>query len=148
MVRQAHHERNQPLTVRPEPVEGLNQRFLNNPTAAGAFIKAGRVRALAVTAPARLKAFPEVPTMVEAGVEGCEGSVFWGVAAPVGTPKAVITTLNKEFNRILATSEIRRHFASQDVDVAGGTPEAFGAFLHKEVVLWGKVVREARIKAE
>lgn len=122
--------------------------MFNNPTAAGAFIKAGRVRALAVTAPARLKAFPEVPTMAEAGVAGCEGSVFWGVAAPVGTPNAVITRLNMEFNRILATSEIRRHFASQDVDVAGGTPEAFGAFLRKEVALWGKVVREARIKAE
>ena len=122
--------------------------MFNNPTAAAAFIKAGRVRALAVTASTRLKAFPDVPTMAEAGVPGCEGSVFWGVAAPAGTPKAVVAKLNKEFNRILNSSEIRKHFTSQDVEVAGGTPEAFGEFLRKEVALWGKVVREARIKAE
>ncbi|MEQ1774345.1 MAG: tripartite tricarboxylate transporter substrate binding protein [Burkholderiales bacterium] len=122
--------------------------MFNNPTAAAAFIKAGRVRALGVSAPVRLKAFPDVPTMAEAGVPGCEGSVFWGVAAPAGTPKAVVTKLNTEFNRILASSEIRKHFASQDVDVAGGSPEAFGEFLRKEVALWGKVVRDAKIKAE
>ena len=122
--------------------------MFNNPTAASAFIKAGRVRALAVTAPARLKAFPDVPTMAEAGVPGCEGSVFWGVAAPAGTPKAVVAKLNAEFNRILNSSDVRKYFTSQDVDVMGGTPEAFGEFLRKETALWGKVVREANIKAE
>ena len=122
--------------------------MFNNPTAASAFIKAGRVRALAVTAPARLKAFPDVPTMAEAGVPGCEGSVFWGVAAPAGTPKAVVAKLNAEFNRILNSSDVRKYFTSQDVDVVGGSPEAFGEFLRKETALWGKVVREANIKAE
>ena len=122
--------------------------MFNNPTAASTFIKAGRVRALAVTAPTRLKAFPDVPTMAEAGVPGCEGSVFWGVAAPAGTPKAVVAKLNAEFNRILNSSDVRKYFTSQDVDVAGGTPEAFGEFLRKETALWGKVVREANIKAE
>ena len=122
--------------------------MFNNPTAASAFIKAGRVRALAVTAPVRLKAFPDVPTMAEAGVPGCEGSVFWGVAAPAGTPKAVVVKLNAEFNRILNSSDVRKYFTSQDVDVVGGSPEAFGEFLRREVALWGKVVREANIKAE
>ena len=122
--------------------------MFNNPTAAAAFVKAGRLRALGVSAPVRLKAFPDVPTLAEAGVPGCEGSVFWGVAAPAGTPKAVVAKLNAEFNRILASSEVRKHFVSQDVDVAGGSPEAFGEFLRKEVALWGKVVREAKIKAE
>ena len=122
--------------------------MFNNPTAASAFIRAGRVRALAVTAPVRLKAFPDVPTMAEAGVPGCEGSVFWGVAAPAGTPRAVVARLNTEFNRILNSSDVRKYFTSQDVEVVGGTPAAFGEFLRKEVALWGKVVREARIKAE
>ena len=122
--------------------------MFNNPTAASVFIKAGRLRALAVTAPARLKAFPDVPTMAEAGVPGCEGSVFWGVAAPVGTPKAVVTKLNAEFNRILNAGDVRKYFTSQDVDVVGGTPEAFGEFLRKEVSLWGKVVRSAGIRAD
>ncbi len=122
--------------------------MFNNPTAASAFIRAGRVRALAVTAAARMKAFPDVPTMAEAGVPGCEGSVFWGVAAPAGTPTAVVARLNTEFNRILNSSDVRKYFISQDVEVVGGTPAAFGEFLRKEVALWGKVVREARIKAE
>ncbi len=129
-------------------VAGQVPVMFNNPQAAGAFIKAGRVRALAVTAPQRLRAFPDVPTMAEAGVPGCEGSVFWGVAAPAGTPKTVVTKLNAEFNRILATTEIRNHFVRQDIAVVGGTPEAFGEFLRKEVALWGKVVRDAKIKAD
>jgi tripartite-type tricarboxylate transporter receptor subunit TctC len=86
--------------------------------------------------------------MSEAGVPGCEAGVFWGVAAPAKTPTAVIAKLNAEFNRILGTSELRRHFANEDVEVAGGSAEAFGAFLRKEVALWGKVIRDAKIKAE
>ena len=129
-------------------VAGQVPVMFNNPQAAGAFIKAGRVRALAVTASQRIKAFPDVPTMAEAGVPGCEGSVFWGVATPAGTPKAVVAKLNAEFNRILATSEIRNHFTRQDIAVVGGTPESFGEFLRKEVALWGKVVRDAKIRAE
>ena len=120
----------------------------SNPQTSGAFIKAGRVRALAVTARTRLKAFPDVPTMAEVGVPGCEGGPFWGVAAPAKTPPAVIAKLNIEFNRILATTELRRHFANEDVEVAGGSPAEFAAFLRREVALWGKVVREAKIKAE
>ena len=122
--------------------------MFNNLAAATAFVKAGRLRALGVTAPARLKVFPDVPTMAEAGVPGCEGSVFWGVAAPAGTPKAIVAKLNVEFNRILASHDVHKYFTSQDVDVVGGSPEEFGAFLRKEVALWGKVVREAGIKAD
>jgi tripartite-type tricarboxylate transporter receptor subunit TctC len=120
----------------------------SNPQTSGAFIKAGRVRGLAVTSRARLKAFPDIPTMAEAGVPGCEGGPFWGVAAPAKTPRPVIAKLNTEFNRILATTELRRHFANEDVEVAGGSPDQFGAFLRREVALWGKVIREAKIKAE
>lgn len=122
--------------------------MFNNPTAAAAFVKAGRLRALGVSAPTRLKAFPDVPTMAEAGVPGCEGSVFWGVVAPAGTSKAVVAKLNTELNRILRTGDVRNYFASQDADVIGGSPEAFGEFLRKETALWGRVVRDAGIKVE
>jgi tripartite-type tricarboxylate transporter receptor subunit TctC len=122
--------------------------LFTSPQSAGPFIKAGRMRALAVSASTRLKVFPEVPTMAEAGAPGCEGYVFWGVAAPAGTPKAVVAKLNTEFNRILNSGDVRKYFGSQDVDVVGGTPEAFGEFLRKEVALWGKVVREAKIQAD
>ena len=85
----------------------------SNPQTSGAFIKAGRVRGLAVTSGARLKAFPDILTMTEAGVPGCEGGPFWGVAAPAKTPQAVIAKLNTEFNRILATTELRRRVPVQ-----------------------------------
>ena len=122
--------------------------LFTNPQTGGAFIKAGRIRALAVTAPARLKAFPDVPTMAEAGVPGCEAGVFWGVAAPAKTPKATVAKLNTEINRVLGTNEVRKHFASQDIDVVGGSPEDFAAFLRREVALWGKVIRSANIRAD
>src|SRR5262249_9655926 len=92
----------------------------SNPQTAAAFMKSGRVRALAVTAPARLKAFPDIPTLAEAGVPGCESGVFWGVAAPAKTPQTIIVKLNVEFNRILGTKELRAHFAAQDIDLVGG----------------------------
>ena len=120
----------------------------SNPQTSGAFIKAGRVRGLAVTAPARLRAFPDIPTMAEAGVPGCEAGVFWGVAAPAKTPKTAIVKLNAEFGRILASDPVRRHFANEDVAVAGGSPDQFAAFLRREVALWGKVIREAGIRAD
>jgi tripartite-type tricarboxylate transporter receptor subunit TctC len=129
-------------------ISGEVMVHFSNPQTSGAFVKGGRVRALAVTAPARLKALPDVPTMAEAGVPGCEGGPFWGVAAPATTPTTAIAKLNAEFNRILGTNELRRHFENEDVRVAGGSPEQFGAFLRREVALWGKVIREAKIKAE
>jgi tripartite-type tricarboxylate transporter receptor subunit TctC len=111
-------------------------------------VQSGRLRALAVTAPKRLEVLPEVQTMTEAGVNGFEANTWWGAVAPAATPKDVVTKLNTEINRILATAEVRKLFQSQDVQITGGTTEACAEYIKSQVALWSKVVRESKIKAE
>ena len=111
-------------------------------------VQAGKLRALAVTAPKRIEVLPDVQTMGEAGVNGFEASTWWGAVAPAATPKDVLAKLNAEINRILATAEVRKLFQSQDVQIAGGTMDACADYIRSQVALWSKVVREAKIKAE
>jgi tripartite-type tricarboxylate transporter receptor subunit TctC len=111
-------------------------------------VQAGKLRALAVTAPKRIEVLPDVQTMSEAGVNGFEANTWWGAVAPAATPRDVIAKLNAEINRILGTAEVRKLFQSQDVQIAGGTTEACADYIRSQVALWSKVVREAKIKAE
>jgi tripartite-type tricarboxylate transporter receptor subunit TctC len=111
-------------------------------------VQSGKLRALAVTAPKRVEVLPEVPTMSEAGVNGFEANTWWGAVAPAATPKDVVAKLNAEINRILATTEVRKLFQSQDVQIVGGTTDACADYIRSQVALWSKVVREAKIKAE
>ena len=111
-------------------------------------VQSGRLRALAVTAPKRLTILPDVATMSEAGVDGFEANTWWGAVAPAATPKEILVKLNAEINRILGTSEVRKLFQSQDVQIAGGTMESCAEYIKNQVALWSKVVREAKVKAE
>ncbi len=111
-------------------------------------VQSGRLRALAVTAPRRIEKLPGVPTMAEAGVPGFEANTWWGAVAPAATPKDVVTKLNAEINRILATGEVRRLFQSQDVQIVGGTADFCAEYIRGQVALWSKVVRDAKVKAE
>lgn len=111
-------------------------------------VKAGRLRALAVTSPKRSALTPDVPTVDEAGVPGYQVQVWFGVVAPVATPKDVVAKLNAEINRIINSSEVKERFATAGVEVIGGSAESFGAHIKEQVATWGKVVREANIKAD
>ena len=111
------------------------------------FIQSGRVKALAVTSPARLAAFPDIPTMKEVGLARVEGSVWYGLLAPAGTPKLIIQKLNAESNRVLATQEVKGRLTGAGIDAAGGTPEDFGKFIRAEFDKWGPVVKAAGVKA-
>ncbi|MGZ5116458.1 MAG: tripartite tricarboxylate transporter substrate binding protein [Burkholderiales bacterium] len=111
-------------------------------------VRANRMRALATTAPARLSALPDVPTMSEAGIAGFRGNTFYGVVAPAHTPKNVIGILNAEMNRILSVESVRRHFQNQSIDLVGGTPEEFATFLRSEVALWNTLLKNVRITAD
>ena len=111
------------------------------------FIQSGRVKALAVTSSARLAAFPDVPTMKEVGLARVEGSVWYGLLAPAGTPKLIIQKLNAESNRVLATQEVKGRLTGAGIDAAGGTPEDFGKFIRAEFDKWGPVVKAAGVKA-
>ena len=111
-----------------------------------AFIKTGRVRAIAATSTTRVAAYPDVPTMKEAGFPRVEGTVWYGTLAPAGTPKAVVARLNAETNRVLAMQEVKDKLTAATIDAAGGTPEEFGKFIRTELDRWGPVVKASGVK--
>jgi len=112
-----------------------------------AFIKSGRVRALAVTSAARVSAFPDIPTMKELGLARVDGLVWYGLLAPAGTPKNIIAKLNAESNRVLAMQDVKDRLTAASIETAGGTPEEFGKFIRAELDKWGPVVKAAGVKA-
>ena len=111
-------------------------------------VKSGKLKAIAVTTPAPSPHAPGVPTVIEAGVPGYEVGVWFGFAAPAGTPKPIIDKLNAEINKILQMPDVKEKFAAQGVDVIGSTPEQFAAHLQEQSAKWGKVVRDAGVTPE
>ncbi|SCK24839.1 Tripartite-type tricarboxylate transporter, receptor component TctC [Variovorax sp. HW608] len=111
-------------------------------------IQAGKLRALAITSTKRSPLFPDVPTMIEAGVPGFEVENWQGLIAPAGTPKAIVTLLNGVVNKALQDPEIRKQMLSQGNEVMGGTPEQFAAYITAETAKWSKLVKAAGIKPE
>lgn len=111
------------------------------PSAAAEYVKTGKLRALAVTSPKRTTALPSVPTMAEAGLKGFEFRTWMGLAAPAGTPRAIIERLNAATNAALAGGDFRAWLESLGVEVAGGTPEQFQAFIDKEIALYARIVK-------
>ena len=111
-------------------------------------IKAGRLRALAITSPKRSAALPEIPTVDEAGVPGYQVQVWFGIVAPAATPKDVVAKLNTEINRILALADVKERFTQSGIDIVGGTSDVFDKQIREQVTTWSKVVKEANIKAD
>jgi tripartite-type tricarboxylate transporter receptor subunit TctC len=113
-----------------------------------AFIKAGKLRALAVTSTARAAALPDVPTLVEAGVPGFEASSWFGILAPAGTPRDVVMRINGEVAKWLASPDARDKLSGQGAIPAGGTPEDFARHIKGEMAKWAKVVKESGAKVD
>jgi tripartite-type tricarboxylate transporter receptor subunit TctC len=111
-------------------------------------VKAGKIRALAVTSTVRMALLPEVPTMAEAGVPGFESYNWQGIVLPAGVPRAIVERLNRELNAILALPEQRASIVDNGGDIAGGTPEAFRDFIRGETTKWAQVVQAAKIQPE
>jgi tripartite-type tricarboxylate transporter receptor subunit TctC len=126
---------------------GQAQVMFDNLPASIEYIKAGKVRALAVTTPTRSNALPELPTVSEF-VLGYEASPWWGVGAPKNTPSEVIDKLNNEINAALADSRVKARFAELGASVMAGSPADFGKLIADENVKRGKVVKFAGVKAE
>lgn len=101
-------------------------------------IKAGKIRALAVTSKSRWSAVPELPTVAEAGVPGYEFEIWWGLLAPAGTPANTIARFHGEVVKALKSPELRKRYGSQVVTV-GNTPEEFAAIIRNDVAKWKKV---------
>ena len=107
-------------------------------------IKSGRTRALAVTSPKRTSHLPDVPTMMEAGVQ-LDVTVWYGLCAPAAVPKTVVAKLNADLHKALNAPDVQRRLMEQGVDPAPSTPEEFAAFIRVETDKWAKVVKEAGV---
>ena len=112
------------------------------------FVKAGRVRAIAVTGKERLPVVPDVPTMAEAGLPGFESLNWNGIVGPAGLPRDIVNRLNREIVRVLATPDVREKIMAQGNYVIGDTPEQFASFIRSESDKWGRVVKQANIKLD
>ena len=111
-------------------------------------VKAGRLRALAITTPKRSASMPDIPTVDEAGVTGYQVAVWFGVVAPAATPKDVVARLNAEINRVISLPDVKERFSQSGIEIVGGAPDVFDRHIREQVATWGKVVKEANIRAD
>jgi tripartite-type tricarboxylate transporter receptor subunit TctC len=120
---------------------GQTDFMFDNLASALAQVKAGKLRAFAVTTSHRAKAMPDVPTMAESGLPGFDISTWFGVFAPAGTPAPVVERLNKAFTAALESPEMRERLARMGAEPAPMTPAAFGQFIRSELAKYEKVVK-------
>jgi tripartite-type tricarboxylate transporter receptor subunit TctC len=120
--------------------------FASAPTAVPQ-VKSGRIRGLAVTTAKRSVVLPELPTIAESGLPGYEADNWYGFVARAGTPRPIIMQLNKEIAAALEVPEVKQMLLGQGLEVAPGTPEAFGAYMNSEFNKWAKVIKDAKITA-
>jgi tripartite-type tricarboxylate transporter receptor subunit TctC len=111
-------------------------------------IQSGRVRAIAVTTAKRVPQLPDVPTIAESGVRGYENATWSGIGAPAGTPAPVVERLSKEFQAALQMPDVHERFATVGSVPLSGTPAQFRDYLQRELAKYGKLVKEAGIKAD
>lgn len=111
-------------------------------------VKAGRLRALAVTAPKRLPAHPDVPTVVESGGKDFDMTFWFAFMAPAGTPADVVAKLNQTLNAALQGADVRAKLAEMSLDVAGGAPAKVTELMRSDAAKWKKVIDEAGIKVD
>lgn len=129
----------------PDLMSGRVSMMFENAPGAVSHIKAGKVRALAQTGSKRSASMPDLPTVAESGVPGYESLSWSGIAVPAGTPRAVVDRLNRDFNSVLATAEMRQKLAEQGAETIGGPPEAFAQHIRAEREKWSRLIREKNI---
>jgi tripartite-type tricarboxylate transporter receptor subunit TctC len=115
---------------------------------AAAAIKAGQLKALAVTSKTRSTVLPDVPTLAEAGFPDQENDTPQGILAPAGTPRPIIDLLYREIGRIMASPEVRARMLAIGFEPVGDTPDEFAARIRTDIPRWGKIIRAAGIKPE
>ena len=111
-------------------------------------IQAGRIRAIGIGSLKRFPALPAVPTIDESGLKGYEATTWFGLMAPIKVPKEIVSRLNAEVGKILASADVRDRFINEGVEPIGGTTEFFGAFIRDEIAKYAKVVKAANLKGE
>ena len=107
-----------------------------------------RLRALAVSTGKRIDAAPDIPTVTESGLKGYEVILWHGLTAPKNLPRPILDRVNGDLNKILQNKDMQEKLATDGVTAAGGTPEAFGALIKRDIDVWRKVVQKAGVKLE
>lgn len=116
--------------------------------AAAQFVKSGKLKALAVSTTKRSAAFPDVPTMQEAGIADFEVDSWYAMFVPAKTPKPVIEKLNRALNQVVRAPDIREKLLAQGSEGVGGTPEALGQVVTTELVKWAQLAKQAQVKVD
>lgn len=129
-------------------VGGHTPMVITTISSAAGHIKQGTVRALAVTGSKRSPALPDVPTLAEAGVPDQESEVILGVLVPAQTPSPIVERLHREIVRIVAQPEMKERLATVGFEAVGSTPAEFATRIKAEIAKWGKVIKDANIKAQ
>jgi tripartite-type tricarboxylate transporter receptor subunit TctC len=119
-----------------------------NAITARPLVDAGRVRALAVSGPARAAAFPGVPTVAEAGVPSYESVQWYGLLAPAGTPAQIVARLHAEAVKALQTEALKEKLAAEGAEAVGSTPAEFALLIRNELEKWTRVARAAGIEPQ
>lgn len=127
----------------PDLLAGVVDLAFDGMGTSGPQIKAGKLRALAVSSPNRNALIPEVPTMAEAGVEGVKVTTWYAVFAVKGTPKAIQDKMYEAIAKVLKDPDIKKVWDSQGADLGGLPPAEFRKFVRQEIETWGKVVKES-----
>lgn len=128
-----------------DTLSGQTQLLFATPIASAGYVEAGRLRAIAVSTTKRVSSMPNVPTVAESGVPGYDSGVWYGMLAPKGTPREIVTRLNEEFRKVLTDSGIRNFLTKSGVDPEGSTPDELGKYMRSEIAKWTKVIKTANI---
>jgi len=132
----------------PDLLAGRTALFIDTLSAIQPQVKAGNVRAVAVSTRKRTSSLPDVPTADEQGLKGYDANTNGGFLAPAGTPKAIVAKLNAEINAALKLPDVRTRLEAAGIEIQGGTPQEYAALIRSDLAKWGRVVKEAGIQAE
>ncbi|WP_215908799.1 tripartite tricarboxylate transporter substrate binding protein [Phreatobacter stygius] len=124
---------------------GRTQIIFDTITAILPHVQSGGVRALAVTTTSRSPSLPAIPTLAETGLAGYDANTWGGILAPAGTPREIVARLNREINAALEAPDVRMALTTLGIEIQGGPPERFAAYIRQEVEKWGRVVSAAGI---
>lgn len=132
----------------PDLLAGRTMLYIDTISAIQSQVKAGNVRAVAVSTQKRTKSLPDVPTAEEQGLKGYDANTNGGFLAPADTPKAIITKLNAEINAALKLPDVRTKLEAAGIEIQGGTPAEYAALIKSDLAKWSKVIKAAGIPAE
>lgn len=132
----------------PDLLSGRVPMFFGSISTLGSHVKAGRLRAIAVTTTKRSPAMPDVPTFIESGLAGYEVNGWYGLLVPAKTPKAIVSRLNAELQHALNDADTRSRFAQRGMEPLPGTSDAFARLIRSELSKWAKIIKTAGIEPE